>query len=200
MKKLVLPCLIPLIFLAATLKVTAADINGFDSTIRILQEQVSRQIERIKAAREKANSQMSLAGIRIAEQLKRSSDDLAVQIEVMERLREKLQETTSETDQKINLWKEQSGQLLGTALSDIATQISQTNDLIQRLETVKSQVSTGDCKTASDTIVKQSSLPLPAVSEGQSSLPDPETPQATFPVASLPPPDEPSLPIAPASG
>jgi hypothetical protein len=117
----------------------------------------------------------------------------------MERLREKLQETTSETDQKINLWKEQSGQLLGTALSDIATQISQTNDLIQRLETVKSQVSTGDCKTASDTTVKQSSLPLP-VSEGQLSLPDPVPPQAAFPVASLPPPDEPSLPIAPASG
>jgi archaellum component FlaC len=128
----------------------ASDLTGLDSTIRLLQEQLGRQIDRIKAAREKVDSQMGLTRIRLAEQLNKSGDDLAVQIEALGRLREKLTETTSESDTKINIWKEESAQLLSRSLSDISAQINQTNELMQRLEQIKNQVS-GDCKSSSGT-------------------------------------------------
>jgi len=170
----------------------ASDLTSLDTTIRLLQEQLGRQIERIQASRQKVDSQMSLARIRIEEQLKKSGDDLSVQVEGLQRLREKLQQTMTDTDQAILLWKDQSSQVLAKTLSDISAQVNQTNELMQQLERIKSNVS-GNCTNATGTDGKQSSITPSAPADGSQS-PSPVSSPEIATVASLPPAEQPVSP------
>lgn len=196
MKTLIAAILAAFLLFVPNVHTFAADVVGFDSTIRLLQEQITLQLERIRVAREKADNQMSLARIRIDEQLRRSGEDLAVQIEALERLREQLGEKTRQTEQNISLWKEESAHLFSGALTDIASQINQTNELIGRLNTIRNQVGP-DCPGNQSTNSTTTGGAIPNTLNF-----DPSTlPSNAFPVAYLPSVEPPVFPsVAPSGG
>ncbi|MGC8907278.1 MAG: hypothetical protein ACP5M0_07525 [Desulfomonilaceae bacterium] len=120
----------------------AAELGSLDATIQILQEQINRQIERIQAARQKADSQMTLARTRVAQQLDVAQKDLAVQVEKLQQLRAQLQDRSAETEAKIAYWQTQGSALISKTLSDVSRQINETTQLMQKLDQLKTQV---DC-------------------------------------------------------
>uniref|UniRef100_A0A7C4ERL6 Uncharacterized protein n=1 Tax=Desulfomonile tiedjei TaxID=2358 RepID=A0A7C4ERL6_9BACT len=120
----------------------AAELGSLDATIQILQEQINRQIERIQAARQKADSQMTLARARVAQQLDVAQQELAVQVEKLQQLRAQLQDKTTETEANIAYWQSQGTALISKTLSDVSRQINETTQLMQKLDQLKTQI---DC-------------------------------------------------------
>lgn len=111
--------------------------TGMDSTISQMKQNLETQIERIRKARDTASSQMSLARIRIAEQLRRSEEDLTRQIESLERFREQMVDQKDDTDAAVaqmqNDWK----QFIQQAFSDLDSQLRDTNSLIAQMESLR---------------------------------------------------------------
>ncbi len=110
---------------------------GLDSTISRMKQDLETQIERIRKARDTANSQMSLARIRIAEQLRRSEEDLTRQIESLERFREQMADQKDDTDQAVAQMQTDWKQFIQQAFSDLDSQLKDTNSLITQLETLR---------------------------------------------------------------
>jgi hypothetical protein len=110
---------------------------GIDATISQMKQDLETQIERIRKARDDASSQMTLARLRIAEQLRRSEEDLARQIESLERFREQMADQKDDTDQAVaqmqNDWK----QFVQQAFSDLDSQLRDTNNLITQMENLR---------------------------------------------------------------
>jgi hypothetical protein len=118
-------------------KADALDTTGVDLRIRQLQDSLENQIDRLKLAREQAGTRMSLARIRVAEELRRSEEDLQVQVEALARLREQLSEQGARSSEAVEQLKNDWSQRLASAFSSIETQLAQTNDLINRLESLR---------------------------------------------------------------
>jgi len=132
--------LISLILAATANAGTAAQSSiavGMDSTISQMKQDLQTQIERIRKARETASAQMTLARLRIAEQLRRSEEDLARQIESLERFREQMAEQKGETDQAMALMQRDWKQFVHQAFSDLEFQLKETNNLIEQMETIR---------------------------------------------------------------
>jgi hypothetical protein len=110
---------------------------GLDGTISQIKQDLETQIERIQKARDTASSQMTLAKLRIAEQLRRSEEDLTRQIESLERFREQMADQKDDTDQAVaqmqNDWK----QFIQQAFSDLDSQLKSTNSLITQMENLR---------------------------------------------------------------
>ena len=114
---------IAMILAATALSCMAAqscDTMCMDSTISQMKEDLQIQVERIRRARDTADSQMTLARLRIAEQLRRSEEDLSRQIESLERYREQLADQRGENDQAVSEmqqdWKQFIAMLLQTSI------------------------------------------------------------------------------------
>ena len=98
---LLISMILAMIATADTAAQAAATI-GVGSTISQMKQDLQTQIERIKkAARDRKHPQMTLARIRIAEQLRRSEEDLTRQIESLERFREQMADQKGHTDQAV---------------------------------------------------------------------------------------------------
>lgn len=150
----------------------ASDLSGLDTTLRILQEQIARQIERIQSVREKSDSQVSVARARMENQLKQAQEDLAVQTEILDRLREQLQDKMKETAEKLASWREQTTGAITNTLAELSAQMDQTTDLMRRLDQLKSQ--TSDCSdTGTATVAPSSSQTVPSVGTSAPILPQP---------------------------
>jgi len=111
--------------------------SGVDSTISQMKQDIQTQIERIRRARDTASSQMTLARIRIAEQLRRSEEDLTRQIESLERFREQMAEQRGDSDQALNVMQRDWKQFIQQAFSDLDSQLRDTNNLITQMETLR---------------------------------------------------------------
>ena len=168
-------------------KAEALDTAGVDMRIKQLQDSLENQIERLKLAREQAGTRMSLARIRVAEELRRSEEDLQVQVEALARLREQLSEQGARSSEAVEQLKNDWSQRLGSAFSMIETQLAQTNDLINRMESLRQNFDP-DTQASSDigigplTITTAPSTP---------DLPQP-SPTAPAPVTVQPPAPDPS--------
>jgi hypothetical protein len=132
---------------------SAADFTAADLKIDAIKQTLEVQLERIRNAREQADTQMSLARMRIAERLRLSSEELARQLEVLERLREQLSAGTGDSQEAIDQLKSNWAQLLATAFAEINSQVSQTNDLISQMETLRN--SFGDSPASAPTSTSQ---------------------------------------------
>jgi hypothetical protein len=110
---------------------------GLDGTISQMKQDLETQIERIRKARDTASSQMSLARIRIAEQLRRSEEDLTRQIESLERFREQMADQKDDTDQAVAQMQSDWKQFVQQAFFDLDSQLRDTNSLITQLETLR---------------------------------------------------------------
>ncbi len=124
----------------------SAELGSLDATIQVLQDQINRQIERIQAAKQKADTQMTLARARITQQLEAAQRELAVQVEKLQQLRGQLQDRTTETEAKISYWQTQGTALISRTFSEVASQINETTQLMQKLDQLKTQV---DCNCTS---------------------------------------------------
>ena len=137
MIKLLAACLTLIPFVLIGSSVSASNFTAADLKIDAIKQTLEVQLERIRNAREKADTQMSLAKIRIAERLRLSSEELTRQLEVLDRLREQLSAGSGESQQAIDQFKTNWGGLLETAFSEINSQVAQTNSLISQMEALR---------------------------------------------------------------
>ncbi len=113
------------------------DSTCMDSKISQMKEDLQIQLERIRRARDTADSKMTLAKLRIAEQLRRSEDDLTGQIERLERYREQLTDQRSGNGQVASEMQQDWTRYVADAASNLHHQLQQTNDLIARMESLR---------------------------------------------------------------
>jgi hypothetical protein len=125
-----------------------------------LGEQLEVQIERTKAIRDKADTAVNLARLRIAQQLERSQEELSQQLELLQRLRDQLAEQINQaqvTAQQLqSAWSER----LRKAAGDVENQISILNTLLNRMDALRIQVGGDDV-----------SVDQPSTGDGTSGLP-----------------------------
>lgn len=125
-----------------------------------LKTNIEKQIERIKATRDLTDSQLSLARLRIGEQIRRSEEDLALQVEQLQRLREQLQEQRAVADQTVTRMKNDVQKITTAALENVEDQLNQTANLVERMKRIREEM-TGEKNLAvtpdtSEKVVDQS--------------------------------------------
>lgn len=145
--------------------------------IQSLKTEIQKQIERIKTSRDSTDSQLTLARLRIGEQIRRSEEDLTVQLEGLQRLRDQIKEQTGQAEQTVTRMKTDLSTLSTTALSDIETQLSQTIDLLDRMKRIREEV-TGETDSGFPVVIARTDTTLAPTTP--SVTPDPEP--ATTPV------------------
>jgi hypothetical protein len=144
-------CLTLMTFVTIGSSVSAADFIAANSQIDSIKQTLELQLERIRNARENAQNQMSLAKMRIAERLRLSSDELTRQLEVLQRLQEQLGYGSGGSQQTIDQFRTDLAQLLATASAEINSQVSQTNDLIRQMETLRDSFDSSSATTTTIT-------------------------------------------------
>ena len=119
------------------------------------------------------DAQIDLARLRIGEQIKRSEEDLALQVEQLERLKEQLQEQKTLADQTVTRMKTDLLTISTTALGNIDDQLNQTANLLERMRKIREEI-TGqkDLLESLDTSVKGAAV---STLEPSVSSPAPET-------------------------
>jgi len=115
----------------------AAEQINFDEKLNQIREKINSQIEQVRGAREKADNQMELARLRAAEQLRSSEENLILQVEMLDRLREQLQEQMAETKQAIDKMRRDRILTIGKTLMDIEAQINQTTGVVERMRILR---------------------------------------------------------------
>ena len=199
MNKLLAACLTLIPFVLIGSSVSASNFTAADLKIDAIKQTLEVQLERIKNAREKADTQMSLAKMRIAERLRLSSEELTRQLEILDRLREQLSAGSGESQQAIDQFKGDWAGLLQTAFAEINSQVGQTNSLISQMESLKdsfddSPVSTPSLSQTPQAPQSFSPSELPTTID---SLPITTTPTLTTPTLTTP---TLTTPTAPSTG
>jgi len=118
----------------------ASDFTSLDSRIRQIRGSVEIQIERIKGAREKSDNEMSLARIRLAEQLRRSEEDLYRQVAALERFHEQLANQVTEAKGAMAGYQKNWKSPMEQALADIEAQVRDTNALMAQMESARNDL------------------------------------------------------------
>lgn len=131
---------IAMILVATALSCMAAqtcDTVCMDSKISQMKDDLQVQVERIRRARDTADSQMTLARLRVAEQLRRSEEDLSRQIESLERYREQLADQRGENGQAVSEMHQDWNQFIDNAASNLHLQLQETNGLIAQMQSLR---------------------------------------------------------------
>jgi guanyl-specific ribonuclease Sa len=105
-----------------------------------LKTTIEVQIERIKSTRDLTDSKLSLARLRIGEQIERSEQDLGLQMEQLERLKEQLQEQQMLADKAVNVMKTDVLSISTTALGNIDEQLKQTINLLEQMKKIREEI------------------------------------------------------------
>ncbi|MCL5126652.1 MAG: hypothetical protein M1511_19590 [Deltaproteobacteria bacterium] len=118
--------------------VGASIANGQSSTdmmnqISNLNTSIQGQIEQIKAARSSTNSQLTLARLRIGQQIMNSEQDLALQMERLQQLKNNLQQQKDHLNQTVSGIQTNLSTTSANSISNIEDQLSQTSDLLNQL-------------------------------------------------------------------
>ena len=196
MKTILLLSLILAAIATASTAAQASGTTGIDSTISQMKQDLQIQVERIRRARETASSEMTLARIRIAEQLRRSEEDLSRQIESLERFREQMADQKGETDQAVVRMQKDWKQFIQQAFSDLDSQLRETNSLITQMETLRDRFDVDPDELPLPTKEQimipsapqppanpQPVTPTPTVTQTPPANPEPATPTPTVPSA-----------------
>ncbi len=182
-------CPILIVFTIVCSTVSASDFTAADLKIDNIKQALEIQLERIRNATEKADAQMSLARMRIAERLRLSSEELARQLDLLERIREQLSDGTGGSQQAIDQFKNDWTQLLQAANAQINSQVSQTNDLISQMEALKDSFEDAPAPSAPP-LYSQNTPGINLSGSGSNPLTtagsSPSLPTPTFPAPTLP--------------
>ena len=194
-------CLILIPFVLIGSSVSASNFTAADVKIDAIKQTLEVQLERIRNAREKADTQMSLAKMRIAERLRLSSEELTRQLEILERLREQLSAGSGESQEAIDQFKTDWAGLLQTAFAEINSQVGQTNGLISQMDALKDSFDDSPASTSTLSYPQTPQAPqLFSPSEPPTtidSLPITTTPTLTTPTMTTP---TLTTPTAPSTG
>lgn len=139
MKKVLLAGLIMAISVVAA---NAEDILVTDARLGVIRTQIGAQIERIQRARELAESRMALAKERAEDQLRIAEEDLTLQIERLDMLREQLCDQAGETEDAIIQTRQNWKQAVEGDVEKIRAEIGKANSLIQKLRMLRETGST----------------------------------------------------------
>lgn len=150
MKKLLALKVVVLAVLCAPGFGVGQTVSSYDMGLTTLKEKIATQIERIKATRESADNQISVAKVRVEEQMVRSEEQLALQLESLEQLKEQLRTKSSEADLSIKRMTTDLSSFSGSALKDIEEQIVQTNLMLEKIRGIRGEICNG-CSTSSAT-------------------------------------------------
>ena len=196
MKTILLLSLILAVIATASTAAQASGTIGIDSTISQMKQDLQIQVERIRRARETASSEMTLARIRIAEQLRRSEEDLSRQIESLERFREQMADQKGETDQAVVRMQKDWKQFIQQAFSDLDSQLRETNSLITQMEALRDRFDVDPDELPQPTKEQimtpsapqppanpQPVTPTPTVTQTPPANPEPTTPTPTVTAA-----------------
>lgn len=153
--------------------------------IQSLKTEIQKQIEKIKTSRDSTDSQLTLARLRIGEQIRRSEEDLAVQLEGLQRLRDQIKEQTGQAEQTVTRMKTDLSTLSTSALSDIETQLSQTIDLLNRMKRIREEV-TGETDAGSPVVIARTDTTLDPTPPSVTPNSEPATPPAVAPPGPAP--------------
>lgn len=137
-------CVIIVCFLLSVWYANASEIASIGYRIEQLRTQIESQIEKIRAAREQADSTMAVEQVRVVEQLVRSEEDLTRQIEALQQFREHLRDQMRESQAEVKQVAKDWNTLFGKAFAEIDEQIVATRNMLKRVSAVKEQI-TGDC-------------------------------------------------------
>ena len=181
MKELIL-LLTFIAFMIIGSSVSAADFTAADLKIDAIKQTLEVQLERIRKCHGKGrypdepceNANCGAAEIVVRE--------LTRQLEVLEHLREQLSAGAGDSQQTIDQFKSDWTQLLGTAFTEINSQVSQTNNLISQMETLRN--SFGDSPGSDPTVISQgpqpSGMPVPTLTDPACVSPAPTTTAPTI--------------------
>lgn len=139
MRKLLIACLVIAFAIITVLPSAASDSASIDAGIGRIESEVEAQLEKIGRAREMADSRMSLARLRVEEQLRVAEEDLAAQAERLEMFREQLQGRIEETDRAVARMTNDWRQSMARAHERIRAQIRETNRLMGRLKELRNR-------------------------------------------------------------
>jgi len=105
-----------------------------------LESQLQSQLEKIKYARVVADRSTSLTKIRIARELRRSELEMERQIEILERLKEQMQDQTGDSPSSFSGIRNDWNKELQSTISGLAQQIQTAGTLLSRMESFREKV------------------------------------------------------------
>jgi hypothetical protein len=138
--------------LASTAAIGAADVDALEARVEVAEERIQNQLEKIKLIRELADAQMDLTLSRMSQQLSNAQENMAVQVEALQRFREQLGGTTGGSAETArsnspNLKSAVTANAKGSIdqfCAEVDRQILATNALIQEMERIRLKLDTGD--------------------------------------------------------
>lgn len=164
----------------------AADAPGIDGRIQLLKENVESQVEKIKLLREKSDAEMGLTRSRLTDQLNRNQEILLRQVEILERLRDQLNDKVTETEEASQNFQTSVKRSMSRSFAEINTQIRDTNVMLQQMEMVKEKVGDEPKKDACERQPDLTIVPIGIVTTAPQ--PDEGTPPPATPTGEAPAP------------
>lgn len=111
--------------------------GAYDLGLSTLKDKITTQLEQIKATRQYAENQLSLARSRIEDEVSRSQEKLALQLESLDLLKQDLQTQGAQTQTSIAKMNSDLSTFSVGALKDIEDQIALTKNMLEQLKTLK---------------------------------------------------------------
>lgn len=185
-------CVIIAGLLFSVIDTNASEITGIGYRIEQLRAQIESQIEKIRAAREQADSTVAVGQVRAVEQLVRSEEDLSRQIESLQQFRDQLRDQMRESQAEVHQVAKDWNSLFRQAFADIDAQLLETRGMLNRVNDVKRQVATdcaqdNSCGTAGQTVaplIETTAAQRESVVSPASYVPEPPAPP---PAPAVPP-------------
>ncbi|MGD9818851.1 MAG: hypothetical protein AB7V04_09125 [Desulfomonilaceae bacterium] len=146
MKKLLVLGVSSLITLSFWAISMAQETSSYTTDLSNLKEKISAQIERIKTTREFTQDKISMAKTRVEEEIIRSEEQLSLQLESLKELKEQLKAQAIELDVTLKKASQDFSTFSEGALRDIEDQITQTNSMIDKIKSLKTEICS-DCST-----------------------------------------------------
>ena len=134
--------------------------NTYDLGLGIIKEKISTQLEKIKATREYADNQITLAKSRVDDEILRSEEKLALQLESLDLLKQDLQTKSLASESSIQKMSSELSSFSTGAMRDIEDQIALTKSMLERLKGLREDVSSAPQKTGSTTSIVSISDPV----------------------------------------
>ena len=115
----------------------ASDFVPVGYRIALMEAQIEAQIERVKRAREDANTLAELAGYRIENQLRIAQEQLQAQLEQLELYQEQLGGNVDQSQADLHKLQQQLAETLAGARERIRSEIARTSEVISRLKRMR---------------------------------------------------------------
>ena len=133
--------------------------NTYDLGLGSIKEKISSQLEKIKATREYTDNQIALAKNRVDDEILRSEEKLALQLESLDLLKQDLQTQSLASESSIQKMSSELSSFSKGAMRDIEDQIALTKSMLERLKGLRGDVYSATQKTEPSTSVAAISAP-----------------------------------------